>query len=326
MTVPRHERGVPPEGIGPQTRVSVSGIRQSTKREFPSTNGETTGKRVRHDTHGSGIENFLLEHEMSEKPPLRPEILDQADITVEKLEKNLFGFTDSFVAEEYVKFHKGYDFVQDIAQTQGHRDLMIEVMEQVCRDEYSIGDYSTTFMASSENIDYLGSIRFDEAQEGATYPLETQKLWKLKGRRSWPHGKKKAGDLGRVVVHNRQRPENTAVVLKSLTDNMFDYAREKGIDHIYFTTQTDPPRLLKRIKEIGLKPKRVRGVELNYDDPEAKELFDTFDEYWVNQKPQLFVIKVPKEKPRRTGTAIDIFISRRNQQEQIIVPEERKAA
>jgi hypothetical protein len=270
------------------------------------------------------------------------------------------GLVKVTVAEEYVKFHRGYKALlhgretnfRSIRTTPQYEQLRMETLEKVSNDDVGKSERAVPFIASY-GLGFLGHARTVQGAEvnldntgEEQYALETYKFWRLGEGYEWPHKKKRFKgrgrglkedeimEVGRVVVAEDQRPHNTGVILKSLFDQIFEHAREKGIKELYITMPTHPPKLYTRLREIGIRPKLVRGAELREDNPEAQKVMNTYSGYWREQNPKLYHITVPGKAGSIVRKATDVYVNhwiklhQREllRQKKVIQKGERKAA
>jgi hypothetical protein len=177
------------------------------------------------------------------------------------------------------------------AQLSSSKPSPEKVYEELCEDDYDFPERSKTLVVVHEsegNRVIAGTVRLVlgvDKNLGGLPPLEAMRLIDA----NWPHREKgipdsMAGELGRFAIAPEFRDDKLRIT-RMLFDQSWRVAEGLGIQFLYAIM---PHYVANLVGQVGIKIKEVEGFRLRDEDPQARELFQKYDLYWLNSNPRLY--------------------------------------
>lgn len=164
-------------------------------------------------------------------------------------------------------------------------------------DRYDVSGKSKVTVAIQEGT-VLGSVRFVQAnyQPEIQPPIDAMILMK---NHPWPSTNEIFfAELGRLVIHPQLSREEQGVVVKSLHKKSMEYAQNQSPDNKVYSILAH--HVFRFLQWSGIEAVPCPEATLNWDHPEAVEIFNNFPRYWQpkkfyssSQPPKLCLITPP---------------------------------
>lgn len=180
------------------------------------------------------------------------------------------------------------------------------VFNDLCRDRYAKEGRTVSIIALTDpgtgGEEFAGYMRFTVGKEKKKSkqlsPIEAMdEMSPPEGWDKWLRDRnippERIGELGRLVfaTADPRKIKEDVATLKVMRKLGFDIARRKGITHVFAIM---PSGIAGMFKKGGYEPTEIEGAILN-DTPQVQKLVRNYPGYWIDRKPKLYCLPVPKK-------------------------------